>query len=321
MVTRKKSGLGADPFKSRPNLGIFSPTEPTPSKQDSDPGEGNTSLTVEVAKIVLPKQQPRRYFDPAKMQQLAASVQQHGILEPLLVRPLDDGYELIAGERRYRAAKEVGLKDVPVVIRQMSDQEALQIAIVENLQREDLNPLEETEGIITLLSMQLEIGQAAVSQLLHRLAKSSDNVVGKDAEQLETIKTVFDTVGGMDWKSFASHRLPLMNLPDPILDALREGKIEYTKARAIARVKDIEQQEDLLKEAISQDLSLSQIKEKVSELKATTAEATKSSYPLKNRFDTAYRLSKRSKVWDDPKKQKKLEKLLAEMESLFVEDN
>lgn len=320
MVTKKKSGLGVDPFKSQPNLGIFSPTEPTSSKQNSAPVEDSAPLTVDLAKIVLPKQQPRRYFDPAKMQQLAASVQQHGILEPLLVRPLKDGYELIAGERRYRAAKDVGLNEVPVVVREMSDQDALQIAIVENLQREDLNPLEETEGIMTLLSMQLQISQQEVSQLLHRLAKSSDNVVGKDAEQLATINIVFDAVGGMDWKSFASHRLPLMNLPETILDALREGKIEYTKARAIARVKDVEQQEALLKEAVSQNLSLSQIKEKVSELKATTTEETKSSYPLKSRFDTTYRLSKRSKVWNDPKKQKKLEKLLAELESLFSEE-
>lgn len=320
MVTRKKSGLGADPFKAQSNLGIFSPTEPATAKQSSKRSEEVAPLTVEVSKIVLPKQQPRRYFDPIKMQQLATSVRQHGILEPLLVRPMGDAYELIAGERRYRAAKEVGLASVPVVIREMNDQEALQIAIVENLQREDLNPLEETEGIISLLSMQLQIDQQEVSQLLHRLAKASDNVVGKDADQLEIISTVFDAVGRMDWKSFASHRLPLLNLPELILNALREGKIEYTKARAIARVKNVEQQEELLEEAIAQNLSLSQIKEKVTELKEAKAETTANGNPLKSRFDAAHRLAKRSKVWDDPKKQKRLEKLLAELENLFSEE-
>lgn len=314
MVTKKKSGLGADPFKSQPNLGIFSPTEPTLSQQDGEQGKDRAPLEVAVAKIVLPKQQPRRYFDPAKMQQLVASVRQQGILEPLLVRPVDDGYELIAGERRYRAAKEIGLSDVPVVIRQMSDQEALQIAIIENLQREDLNPLEETEGIITLLSMQLQIEQQEVSQLLHRLAKSSDNVVGKDIERLETINTVFNAVGGMDWKSFASHRLPLMNLPEPILQALREGKIEYTKARAIARVKDAEQRESLLKEAISQDLSLSQIKQRIKERLPKNAAA--SALTVSDRLLSLSR--KLKKGLEDPKKQKKLEKLLQEIETLAV---
>ncbi|MGG6297748.1 ParB/RepB/Spo0J family partition protein [Leptolyngbya sp. AN02str] len=321
MVTRKKSGLGADPFKSQPNLGIFSPTEPLTQGDDQD--EDSTPLTVGIAKIVLPQQQPRRYFDPAKMQQLVASVRHHGILEPLLVRPRDDSYELIAGERRYRAAKDVGLTDVPVVIREMSDQEALQIAIVENLQREDLNPLEETEGIIALLSMQLQIEQQEVSHLLHRLAKASDNVVGKDREQLDLINAVFDVVGGMDWKSFASHRLPLMNLPKPILDALRKGKIEYTKARAIARVKDTKKQEELLDKTISQTLSLAQIKEQISALKAEKKPEDDAN-SLKEQIDDVLRLArlvKRSRVWEDPQKRRKLEKVLAELQSIVGDTN
>ena len=89
----------------------------------------------------MPKKQPRRYFDPDRQAQLIKSVQEHGILEPLLVRPLADGlYELVAGERRYRAAQELGLKEVPVVIREFDDKQALQVALIENLQREDLNP-------------------------------------------------------------------------------------------------------------------------------------------------------------------------------------
>lgn len=95
-----------------------------------------------LSRIELPARQPRRYFDPQKMEQLVLSVKQHGILEPLLVRVIQDSehYELVAGERRYRAAQTAGLADVPVTIRELSDEQAIQIALVENLQREDLNP-------------------------------------------------------------------------------------------------------------------------------------------------------------------------------------
>ena len=90
--------------------------------------------------------QPRRTFDEAKIEELAASIRNQGIIQPLVVRPKGDGFELIAGERRWRAAMKAGLTKVPVVIREASDQEALQLALVENLQREDLNPIEEANG-------------------------------------------------------------------------------------------------------------------------------------------------------------------------------
>lgn len=106
--------------------------------------------------IVLPPNQPRRYFDSEALKQLTESIKQHGILQPVLVRPLDgEKHELVAGERRYRAAKEIGLKVVPVVIRELDDNAAFQFALIENLLREDLNPVEETEGILQLLSLKL----------------------------------------------------------------------------------------------------------------------------------------------------------------------
>jgi ParB family transcriptional regulator, chromosome partitioning protein len=120
----------------------------------SAPVEAAASInTVSISKIRLPSHQPRRYFDPEKLQQLTDSIKQHGVLEPLLVRPLQQGeYELVAGERRYRAAQAGGLEIVPITVRELSDQEAIQLALVENLQREDLNPIEETEGVLELLT-------------------------------------------------------------------------------------------------------------------------------------------------------------------------
>jgi ParB-like chromosome segregation protein Spo0J len=114
--------------------------------------------------------QPRRYFDPDQQQKLIASVRQHGILEPLIVRPVaGDRYELVAGERRYRAAVALQLAEVPVVIRDLSETEALQIALIENLQREELNPLEETEALLELLAVQLGMEAIAVPRLLYHM--------------------------------------------------------------------------------------------------------------------------------------------------------
>lgn len=313
-MLKRKSGLGANPFEST-DLGIFAPTESTEASQSS-----TDRLSIEISKIILAKQQPRRYFDPDKMQHLVQSVRAYGILEPLLVRSLTttsaDTYELVAGERRYRAAKEAGLNQVPVVLLELTDTEALQLALTENLQREDLNPVEETEGVITLLAMQLQISPTEVPQLLHRLAKSSNNVVGNlEASQIQIIESVFSISGRMTWSSFASHRLPLLNLPELILNALREGKIEYTKARAIAKLKDAAAQQELLNRAISDCMSLSQIHAEVSA--ANRQYKPQQTPTLKTRFDQLSSQLKKSKVWDDQKKQRRMEKVLTELESLL----
>src|SRR4029079_19200275 len=120
---------------------IPSATEPkADSRADSAP------LEVSVSRIQPSPFQPRRSFDEAKIAELAGSILNQGIIQPLVVRPKADGFELIAGESRWRAAMKAGLTHVPVVIRDASDHEALQLALVENLQREDLNPIEEANG-------------------------------------------------------------------------------------------------------------------------------------------------------------------------------
>ena len=116
--------------------------------------------TIAISQIKLPTSQPRRYFDPQKLEKLSASIKEVGILETLLVRPLTEGnYELVAGERRFKAAQIIELTEVPVVIREMDDTTTNQVRLVENLQREDLNPLEETEGILELLVMRLSLSK------------------------------------------------------------------------------------------------------------------------------------------------------------------
>lgn len=285
------------------------------------------SQTLPISAVHVSASQPRRYFDPDKIEELAASIKEHGILENLLVRPLAGKagqYELIAGERRYRAAQQIGLEDVPVTIRDLTDQQALEVALVENLQREDLNPVEETEGILQLLSVRLEMSVEEVPPLLYKMQNESkghitQNVLGN--EEGKAVIQVFQALGLISWESFVTSRLPLLNLPQDVLEVLRQGKIAYTKAQAIARVPDQTQRSQVLHEAITQNLSLSQIKEKITRFNEATKSQEIASPSLKSQIDDVLRLAKRSKVWNNPKKQRRLEKLLQEFRALVSDES
>ena len=272
--------------------------------------------------IKLPAYQPRQYFDEAKLQELAQTIKNHGVLEPLLVRslPRQNQYELVAGGRRYRAAALAGLSEVPVIVLELSDEQVLEVAIIENLQREDLNPVEETEGILHLLAQRLKTPVTEVSPLLHQIQKqlrgrAANNVIGSST--IEQIQAIFESLGLMELDSFIGNRLPLLNLPEDILSALRSGQIEYTKAKAIATLKDEAARAEILEEAIANSLSLSQIKERVS-----AAKPTKEKEELKSRVDNTYKQLKKSKqLWQDPKKRKKLESLLSQLEKLIESES
>lgn len=275
----------------------------------------SSSQAISIDRIELPQQQPRRYFNSEKMAQLIQSVKEHGILEPLLVRPLSNGkYELVAGERRLRAAQAAKLPEVPVVVRELDDRQALQVALLENLQREDLNPIEETEGILQLLTLALDTSSDEVVSLLHQAYNAKQrgrDLNGNVTIQIKKVEEILATVGRFNTESFRSNRLPLLNLPDDVLEVLRQGKLEYTKARTIARLKDNETRQGLLKEAIKQNLSLTQIKERMKEVVPVSA----SELTVSNRLVAVSRKLKGSSL-DDPKKQRRLEKLLQELESL-----
>jgi len=291
-----------------------------------DTSTANAKQFAPLSVIRLPAHQPRRYFDPQKLTELIESVKQHGILENLLVRPLPGGhlgqYELVAGERRFRAAKEVGLEEVPITVRELTEEEALEVALVENLQREDLNPVEETEGLLQLLASRLGSTPNDVIALLNRKAylnrqtanpeKITDNVI---RDQWLAVEKTFALVGKFSPESFRVNRLPLLNLPNEVLDALRQGKIAYTKAKTISRLKDISGRKALLEEAVINKLSLSQIQERIeAALRSKEAPMT-----IKFHASEVMRRYNKSKAWDNPKKQKRLMKLIAEMEALLTE--
>lgn len=283
--------------------------------QSSTTGMRELPLTA----IVVRNFQPRCHFDPLAMEALTQSIRAHGILQPLLVRPIEGGkYELVAGERRYRVAQILNLVVVPVQVRTLSDTEALECALIENLQREELNCIEETESILQLLMLKLSLSQTEVISLLNKMAnhkrKSTDNVVRKEAEEVETI---FQSLGKLSVEAFRTHRLPLLNLPSEVLEALRCSKIKYTKAKVIASVSDPIQRQEILTKAITESLSLRTIQAIVKQYKV---DLRSESRELQTQMDSIYKKAKQLKVWKDPGKQEKLKQLLEAWEGLLKDE-
>ncbi|MBW4566240.1 MAG: ParB/RepB/Spo0J family partition protein [Mojavia pulchra JT2-VF2] len=289
-------------------------------------------LTVPLDRIICNTEQVRRYFDPAKLATLTASIKDWGVKTPLWVRPYsDDKYLLIAGERRYRAAQDAGLAEVPIIIIEVDEASAFKLSLLENLQREDLNPVEETEGILHLLSCQLDCTTKEVIALLNRKAhldkkkveSSNEDTENVFRKQWSVVENVFTTVGRLSPESFRVSRLPLLNMPADVLEVLRSGQMEYTKARVIARLKDEEIRIELLQTAIDHNLSLSEIKQKVKEIEQQSSSQLSEptgSTSLKERVDDTLQRFKKAKVWDDPKKKARIEKVLAQLEAL-MKDN
>ncbi|HIV46297.1 MAG TPA: ParB/RepB/Spo0J family partition protein [Candidatus Acutalibacter stercorigallinarum] len=169
--------------------------------ENNEAGEG--SVAVKIADIEPNRDQPRKEFDSAALAELADSIAQHGVLQPLLLRPmLSGGYRIVAGERRWRAARMAGLTEVPAVIREMTDSEEMLFALIENLQREDLTPLEEARGYRTLIEAQ-DLTQEEVSQ-----------AVGKSRPSV-------------------TNALRLLNLPEDIQEMLERGEITAGHARTL----------------------------------------------------------------------------------------
>ena len=290
--------------KKRPQFKDFLDSEP-----DSD-----RELSMAIEEIIVPESQVRQYFNPEKLEQLAESIEQHGVLEPLLITP---SKELIAGERRLRASKMVGLTQLPVKILDVSDAEAKALAIVENLQREDLNPVEETEGILELLQLKLERGREEVISLLYKMNKKDDNVIISD---VEIVKSTFKSLGNLKWESFVVNRLRLLNLPESILSAIKQGKIEYTKGITIGRIKDEKFRERLLTEAIANNLSLNDIKQRIAGFKnnsSTDYSNLSTDELIQDLRQTYQKFSRNKKIWSEQKNRKKIETLLKQLKNLI----
>ena len=262
--------------------------------------------------LLVPSPQPRKRFE--NLEALAESVREKGILQPLLVRPLGDGrYAIVAGERRYRAARMAGLSEVPVRVVELSEKEARLLALVENLQREDLNPYEETVGVLALLSEDLGKSVEEVVGLLERMRKekrgvAAHNVVG--APEARRVEEVFKALGRMSWESFVQHRLPLLRLPEDLKAALEEGAIPYTAALELKKVKDEASRKALLEEARA-GLSLRDLKARVREL------LRKEKAPKPWHREVGERLLRLDLEALPPERRERVEELLAELERVL----
>ena len=286
--------------------------------EDVDSVESLRELPI--GQVIRPEWQPRRYFDPAALKNLVTSVREQGIIEPVLVRPVPDKpgvFELVAGERRYRAALAVGLETIPVAVRELTDDAALELAIVENLQREDLNPIEETDSILKLLSTRLNRPQSELVAFLYRMHNSVNSMIDPidfGANDVRQVEQLFESIGRLSWQSFVTSRLPILNWPKDVLETVRRGQLAYTKAQLILRVKNPKQRYDLLKEAIALELSQAEVRRRIAEIKA--AHKPKIS-ALQNRLQGTVKRINRSSIWTDPERCDRLESLLNTLEELM----
>ncbi|WP_033827346.1 nucleoid occlusion protein [Bacillus andreraoultii] len=206
------------------------------SEQESIVEDKEEIVKIPLDEIIPNRFQPRTIFDEEKIDELARTIHTHGIIQPIVVRQLENGqYEIIAGERRYRAIKKLGWDTVPAIIKEMNDKQTASIALIENLQREELTPIEEALAYNQLIEIH-ELTQEALAQ---RLGKSQSTVANK---------------------------LRLLKLPQQLQEALLTKAITERHARALMPLKDEEKQLKVLNEIIEKNLNVKQTEERVNKL-------------------------------------------------------
>ncbi len=209
---------------------------------------GQGTELIKISEIEQNKNQPRRDFDQAALEQLADSIREHGVIQPLVLRPIGTGgYQIVAGERRYRASRMAGLSEVPAVIRELSDTETMEIALIENLQREDLNPVEEALGYQELMN-QYGFTQDAVSKS-----------VGKSRPAI-------------------ANSLRLLNLPDEVIRYVKSGDLSAGHARAILALENPDEMVALAEKTVKEGLNVRAV-EKLAKKKPKETTEEKSQAP------------------------------------------
>ena len=207
--------------------------------------DNDTQISLPIIEIVPNRNQPRKRFDDEALRELADSIAQHGVLQPLLVRPMTDGsYQLVAGERRWRASQMAGLLEVPVVVREMSEQQASAVALIENLQREDLNPMEEALGFKSLMETY-------------------------GLTQEETAAAVNKS------RPAVTNALRLLNLPQAITEMVTTGKLSAGHARAILSFDTEAEMIAAANQTVDKQLSVREVERMAKASHAPAAQQTK----------------------------------------------
>jgi ParB family chromosome partitioning protein len=208
-------------------LGSLIPSARTITEQVI-PSARREILDIEIKDIKENPRQPRQHFSPAELEDLIASIKEHGILQPLIVTRQDGAYELVAGERRLRASKALGLKTVPAIVRDVTEQQKLEIALIENIQRQDLNPIEEALAYKALID-EFGLKQEEVGARVGRSRSAVANIIR------------------------------LLDLPDDVLEALREGKISKSHARTLLAEPDLKRRHMLFEAILKGGVSVREV--------------------------------------------------------------
>ncbi len=256
-------------------------------------------LYIDINNIKPNSTQPRKDFDEEKLEELASSIKQHGLIQPIVLRAAGKGYEIVAGERRWRASRLIGLKVVPCIVKELTDEENMLLAIIENMQREDLNPIEEAEGL-----------------------KQMIDTYGLTQEQISI------SVGKS--RPYITNSLRLLKLEARVQELTVEGKISAGHARALAAIKDADRQIALAEKTAADGLSVRQIERLANETKKPktrrsparkikTADEKRVEEDLKNALGTRVNLKrdgKKGKIEIEFYSSEELERLIELLQSL-----
>ena len=228
MKNKKGLGRGLDALIPEGKLNLGSLTE----------GTEKGLMEISVDKIIPNPKQPRTIFSEEALEELAESIKKHGVLQPVVLRKIENNkYELVAGERRWRAAQLAGLKQIPAVVKEFSDEEATVVALMENLQREDLNPLEQAKALKRLIE-EFNLTQEEVAE---NLAKS---------------------------RTYVTNLLRLLNLPPVIQEMVEKGELTYGHARALLALEDSLKMSEIARRIIKEGLSVRATEELVKKIKS-----------------------------------------------------
>lgn len=197
--------------------------------------DGEKIYNVELSRITPNPKQPRKYFDDEALSELSESIRIHGIIQPLVLNKVGDRFVIVAGERRYRASKLAGLDSVPAVVKTMSEEQAREISLIENLQRENLNPIEEGEALKQLM----ELNKMTQEEVAKRVSKSRSNV---------------------------ANTMRLLALPESVKGLIRDGRLSAGHARALLPIKDELKQSEYARKIVEKGLSVREVEKGVKEI-------------------------------------------------------
>lgn len=203
---------------------------------ENDTENSNETVTLRISEVEPNREQPRKDFDEQALAELSQSIMQYGVLQPILVRPIiGGGYQIVAGERRYRASRMAGLTEIPAVIRELSDDETMELALIENLQREDLTPIEEAKGYKVLI----ETYHMSQEQLASSMGKS---------------------------RSAIANTMRLLLLPDDVIAMVESKELSQGHARALLSLENKELMSTVANETVKKGLSVRQVEKLVKDM-------------------------------------------------------